>query len=280
MSLFLCWYIPCVIFILGLCVGSFVNVVIYRYPLIMLQNNNSTFKKMSLSYPESHCTTCKNKILKRDNIPVLSWILRKGKCRYCNTSFSIRYMITEIVFGLVFLFTELYLYPEFSLFSIAAILILFSYLYCIFFIDLKHFLIPDVMSYTLLIMGLCCAYFKLIPISIAASFSGAIFAFIIISISGLIFKIARGIDGLGFGDYKLFAVGGAWVGFFNIPYLIILASLIGILFFGLNKKYHFSSIENKDYLDDLLEQKDNVIPFGPAICLSIYFYIIYIFMSR
>lgn len=277
MSLFLSWYMPITFFIIGLCIGSFVNVVIYRYPLIMLQKYNSSFNKISLSYPASHCTTCKNKILKRDNIPVLSWILRKGRCRYCNAKFSISYLITEFLFGLVFLFTELYLYPNVGILSVIAVLVIFSYLYCIFFIDLKYFLIPGVMCYSLLFLGFICAYFNLIPTSIILSLSGSVFAYIIVYISGFIFKLIRNMEGIGLGDYKLFAVGGAWVGFFNIPYLIILSSFIGLVFYILNKKFQFSSMDNISYLDDLIAVKHKVIPFGPAICISIYFYILYLF---
>lgn len=205
---------PITFFIIGVCIGSFVNVVIYRYPLIMLQKYNSSFNKISLSYPASHCTVCKNKILKRDNIPVLSWLLRKGRCRYCDTKISINYLITEAFFGFVFLFSVLYLYPSVGILSVIAVLILFSYLYSIFFIDLKFFLIPDVMCYSLLFLGFIFSYFNLIPISIILSLSGSVFAYIIVYVSALIFKMIRNIDGIGFGDYKLFAVGGAWVGFF------------------------------------------------------------------
>lgn len=277
MSLFLSWYMPITFFIIGLCIGSFVNVVIYRYPLIMLQKYNSSFNKISLSYPASHCTTCKNKILKRDNIPVLSWILRKGRCRYCDTKFSASYLITEFLFGLVFLLTELYLYPNVGILSVIVVLVIFSYLYCIFFIDLKYFLIPDIMCYSLLFLGFISAYFTLIPTSIILSLSGSVFAYIIVYISGFIFKLIRNVEGIGLGDYKLFAVGGAWVGFFNIPYLIILSSLIGLVFYILNKKFQISSIENISYLDDLIAVKHKVIPFGPAICISIYIYILYLF---
>ncbi|HIE4215492.1 TPA: prepilin peptidase [Proteus mirabilis] len=280
MNLFLSWYMPITFFIIGVCIGSFVNVVIYRYPLIMLQKYNSSFNKISLSYPASHCTVCKNKILKRDNIPVLSWLLRKGRCRYCDTKISINYLITEAFFGFVFLFSVLYLYPSVGILSVIAVLILFSYLYSIFFIDLKFFLIPDVMCYSLLFLGFIFSYFKLIPISIILSLSGAVFAYIIVYVSALIFKMIRNIDGIGFGDYKLFAVGGAWVGFFNIPYLILLSSFIGIIFYLLNKIFRFSSIDNLNYLDDLTSVKDRVIPFGPAICISIYIYILYLFINR
>lgn len=268
MSDFLIWYYPLLFLVIGLCVGSFINVIIYRYPIIMMMDNLSK-KRFSLCYPPSHCPGCKSKIKKMDNIPVVSWIMLKGKCRHCHMDFSIRYMATEFIFGAVFLSTVMVFYPDHDIKSIACLLILFSFLYCVFFIDIKHFLIPDVMTLPLIVMGFLFSHFGFIPVTLVESVSGALIIYVIISITGYLFKYFRGVDGIGFGDYKLFAVGGAWVGIFQIQYLIICSSAFGCVFYIINKLKTISSAKDVSHLDDIDIIKEYIIPFGPAICLSI-----------
>ncbi|WP_072144600.1 A24 family peptidase [Morganella sp. EGD-HP17] len=267
MSDFLIWYYPILFLVIGLCVGSFVNVVLYRYPVMMMAGHSE--KKLSLFYPPSHCTNCKNKIRKADNIPVISWIILKGKCRHCNAGFSVRYMMTELVFGVVFLFMTVLYYPDHDVISISCFLILFSFLYCVFFIDIKHFLIPDVMTFPLIIMGFVFSYFGFISVTLTESVSGALIIYAIVFFTGFLFKYFRGIDGIGFGDYKLFAAGGAWVGVFQIQYLIIFSSVFGCVFYIINKFKTISTAKNISHLDDIGILKEYIIPFGPAICLSI-----------
>ncbi|MEY0302896.1 A24 family peptidase [Providencia manganoxydans] len=276
MDSFLAWYYPILFLIIGACIGSFINVVIYRYPIIMLQDKNKP-KKISLFYPASHCTSCNKKILKTDNIPIISWLLRKGECRHCGSTYSIKYLITEAVFSVVYLSVFILFYPQYGINSTICILVIFSYLYCIFFIDLKHFLIPDIMTIPLIILGFISAWYNFIPITIMESVIGSIVIFTIIFITGFLFKYFRGIDAIGFGDYKLFAVGGAWCGIFHIQYLIIFSSIFGIIFYIINKKANICSTKNISYLDDIIEIKDKVIPFGPSICLSIILNVLIIF---
>ncbi len=87
------------LFITGLCIGSFLNVVIYRIPLSLINPQGDIF---NIAWPPSHCTNCKNKILKRDNIPVFSWLLLKGQCRFCGSVISSRYPAIEVITGLCF----------------------------------------------------------------------------------------------------------------------------------------------------------------------------------
>ncbi|ETO41256.1 hypothetical protein X965_11045 [Morganella sp. EGD-HP17] len=178
-------------------------------------------------------------------------------------------MMTELVFGVVFLFMTVLYYPDHDVISISCFLILFSFLYCVFFIDIKHFLIPDVMTFPLIIMGFVFSYFGFISVTLTESVSGALIIYAIVFFTGFLFKYFRGIDGIGFGDYKLFAAGGAWVGVFQIQYLIIFSSVFGCVFYIINKFKTISTAKNISHLDDIGILKEYIIPFGPAICLSI-----------
>ena len=229
------------VFIFGLAVGSFLNVCIYRLPL-----------KKSIIFPASHCPKCGNKIRTYDNIPILSYILLRGKCRFCKEQISIIYPAVELLSGLIFL--SLYLWHGLS-WEFASKLFLFTSLMVIFFIDLKHQLIPDVITLPGIAAGLIFSLLSKSP-----SFLDSLIG--IISGGGLFYLVALAGDkifkkeSMGGGDIKLAAMLGAFLGWQKILLVFFLASflgaLAGIIFLILSPKL----------------RENRLIPFGPFLAIA------------
>lgn len=229
------------VFIFGLVVGSFLNVCIYRLPT-----------KKSIVFPPSHCPKCGNKIRAYDNIPILSYVLLGGKCRFCKEHISLIYPAVELLSGLIFLC----LYLWFGLtWGFASKLFLFTSLMVIFFIDLKHQLIPDVITLPGIAVGLAFSFFSKPP-----SFLDSLIG--IISGGGLFYLVALAGDkifkkeSMGGGDIKLAAMLGAFLGWQRILLVFFLASFLGaiagIIFLILSPKL----------------RKNRLIPFGPFMAIA------------
>ena len=209
--------------ILGLCVGSFLNVVIYRVP-----------QKMSIAKPASHCPQCMYKLRWYDNIPVISYILLGGKCRFCKKHIPIRYTIVEAanaVFWIlcVYLFWDRQNAPYYAIIAALAI----STLICIFFIDLEHKLIFDRFQLIMLALGVAALLLGIFdkPVSgystwrsqlIGCAVAGGFFLLMYI-VALFVFKK----EGLGFGDVKLAAVCGLFLGWQKIFLALLFASIVG-----------------------------------------------------
>ncbi len=155
------------IFVFGAAFGSFLNVCIYRIP-----------RKESIVFPSSHCPICKVKIKPINNIPIISFILLKGKCKNCNTCIHWHYLLIEILTPLLFFFLFLRFGNRFSIIFIKYI-IFFSIGLIIFFVDLFHKIIPDVLSLPLIPIGIILSFFTLIDVSFKSSITGAIFGFMV-----------------------------------------------------------------------------------------------------
>lgn len=202
--------------ILGLCVGSFLNVVIYRVP-----------NKMSLAYPPSHCTTCDYTLKWYDNIPVLSYIMLGGRCRGCKSRISPRYMLVEIFNALLWVLSVLMFWEigvEAIIYTCMAAVVS-SVLVCIFFIDLEHMLIFNRFTVTVAVCGLVAAglntarwYDHLIGAAAGAIVFLAIYY-------GAILILKR--EGLGFGDVKLAAAAGLLLGWQKLLLAMLIASVAG-----------------------------------------------------
>lgn len=246
--------------IVGLCIGSFLNVVIYRIPITLLNANEKVF---NIAWPPSHCTHCRNNILKRDNIPVISWFILRGRCRFCGSVISSRYPIIEIITGLCFSIIGLYLIVILrqELFTVLTVLFLFSVLLCLSVIDFDHLLLPDSLVYTLLWTGLLIASFEMSPVNLHDVVIGICTTWISLTLVAHIFTIIWKKDALGAGDVKLISALAAWIGWYNIPVLIVLSSIIGGVIFMCNKRKFEITINNET-------QSCYVIPFGPAISFS------------
>ncbi|MEO2082409.1 MAG: prepilin peptidase [Desulfurobacteriaceae bacterium] len=199
-------------FILGLIVGSFLNVCIYRIP-----------KGKSVVLPPSSCPNCGSPIAWYDNIPVISYLILKGKCRHCGEKISIRYPLVEILTALMTLAVTCKFGVSFDLFYY---LILVYYLIVISFIDIDTMEIPVKFSYFALILGIILSPLSrnvgLIDSVLGASFGAGIILFIIET-----YYILTGKEGMGYGDANIMAVIGAFLGWKLVPVALFFASLIG-----------------------------------------------------
>ncbi|ECM8012252.1 TPA: A24 family peptidase [Salmonella enterica subsp. enterica serovar Newport] len=268
----------------GMCAGSFMNVVIYRLPL-MLFGADDNGRRFSLVWPPSHCPVCQGPVWFYDNIPVLSWVLLRGKCRHCRTRISAVYPLTEAITGLWFAGVYLCLGGPLTTlltFSGAANLlpplVLFCLLYCITVIDIRHYLIPDVLSLGLLWSGLIFSVCGMLPVTPFQSVSGCVLAYCLIRAVQLGYRVIRGHEGLGGGDAKLFAAASVWVGLSQVPWLILFSAVCGGVLYGIKKFYQRKILV---LVPELLPGQDDdsdsnevaccglYIPFGPAIALAV-----------
>ena len=227
--------------LLGLIIGSFLNVVIYRLPLMMQrdwskqcyefleldskQKINGNLKSFNLLYPGSHCPKCQHEITAFENIPVLSFLMKGGKCKNCKKSISLRYPIVESMTGV---FTLLVAYQYGYDWLTLALLILTWSLIVLAMIDYDHQLLPEDITTPILWLGLIINYFGLIT-PLEASVLGAIAGYLILGAVYWVFKLLTGKEGMGYGDFKLLAALGAWMGWEVLPQIILLSSLIGAL---------------------------------------------------
>ena len=228
------------IFILGLITGSFSNVCICRIP-----------RNKSIIYPASHCPKCRSNISPKDNIPLLSYILLKGRCRNCKSKISIQYPIVELLTGLIYLI--IYLTYGLSVQTLIYI-ILSSALIIIAFIDLNEQIVPDVISLPGIVIGFILSFF--VPyISFINSALGVVFGGGIILIIGLAGSLIFKKEAMGGGDVKLAAMIGAFLGW---RYIII------SLFLG----FFLGAIAGIILIMSKIKSREDVVPFGPFIVLG------------
>ena len=237
--------------ILGSLWGSFANVCIYRLPL-----------KGGVVKGRSFCPKCKKKILWYENIPILSYFILGGKCSKCKKKISTQYLIVEAISIISFLI--IYYLFGISLTTILLIILFLSFL-IIFFIDLKHYIIPDVLTFPMMALG----FFKsfdpnLSPIfpNYINSLLGGIIGYGIIWLLIIFYKKIRNKEGMGLGDAKILAVVGFWFGWVSIPFVIFLSSTIALIV----------------VIPDLLKKKKKLtsqIPFGPYIIIATIIFIVF-----
>lgn len=204
-----------IVIVLGLVIGSFLNVVIYRLP-----------RGESLVYPPSHCTHCNKKIKPYDNIPVISYIILGGKCRYCKNKISIRYPLIEILTSIVFLL--LYINFKFDIIYCVFSFIFFSILIVLAFIDLEHMILPDELtlggSLLFFIYSFFNPYLKFKE-AILASIGGAVF----FALLYFFYLKVRKIEALGFGDVKMMLLVGLFLGIKKTIIMVLVSSLLGLI---------------------------------------------------
>ncbi len=243
-------YLAVTIFsLLGLCVGSFLNVVIHRMPLQMfyewrkecsnhLANEKDIGEDMmadvkaivaqdtpiSLSFPPSRCPNCKHKIRWYENIPVISWlILLKGKCSSCKNSISIRYPFVEIITAIL---SVVVIYKFGVTWEGISALVLVWTLIALAGIDFDTQLLPDRLTFPLAGLGLLVNSFDLF-VPAKSAILGLVGGYLALWIITKLYALIKKIDGMGMGDFKLLAVLGAWLGISQIPFIILLSTIIG-----------------------------------------------------
>jgi len=231
--------------------GSFANVCIYRLP-----------KEQGVVSGRSHCPKCKKKIVWYDNIPIISYFLLSGKCRKCKKKISIQYSLVEFIS--IFSFFNIYYLYGITLTTLLLMILSLS-LIIIFFIDLKHFIIPNVLTFSMMALGFA-KFFdpNLNPMfpNYINSLIGGIFGYGIIWSIIYFYKQIRKKEGMGLGDAKLFAVIGFWFGWISIPFIIFLSSVIALL----------------SVVPDLIKnskQMSSQIPFGPYIIIGTLIYLVF-----
>jgi len=277
-----------IVLIFGLLIGSFLNVVIYRLPVMMNleflesikdvtslsdetitskmspeekneYNTMMSMKGINLSFPRSRCGACNQKIKMWHNIPVISYLMLRGKCSSCSIHYSPRYLFIELFIGLFWCFS----FYQFGL-SIEFLIItpVFTALIASLFIDLDHKLLPDSITYASLFAGLFYSTASEMALTTPQyAILGVILGYLGIFIVVKTYEKLRGIGMMmGDGDLKLYAMCGAWIGFYNLSYLILLSTVLGLLQFLLLTPF-------------LKNIKNHELPFGPAILVSLFFFI-------
>ncbi|MEN8259745.1 MAG: A24 family peptidase [Pseudomonadota bacterium] len=223
--------------LLGLLVGSFLNVVIYRLPIMMerawrrecLEFLNQdveeapTEQQLNLVSPRSHCPHCGAPIRAVENIPVLSYLVLRGRCARCKARISPRYPIIEALTAITSSLVAWHF--GYGTETLAALILTWS-LICLSVIDIDQQLLPDAITLPLLWLGLFLSLFSVFTDS-HASIIGAIAGYL--SLWGIyqLFKLATGKEGMGYGDFKLLAMLGAWLGWQLLPAIILFSSLVG-----------------------------------------------------
>lgn len=241
-----------ILFVLGLIVGSFLNVVIYRLPLQEYQNENEIIFK--LFFPNSFCRNCKSTITWYKNIPIISYLLLKGKCTKCNMKISLIYPIVELLTGILFVLCGLLTNDLFILFGY---LIFTSFLIALAFIDAIHFILPDELTLGLLWVSLLLNLDGDFSISIKFAIIGAVSGYLILwSIYWLYFFFTKK-EGIGYGDFKLFAGILAFLGIYFLPLVLFVASIFGIIYFFILK-----ALKKVDY--------NSPIPLGLFLSIAAY----------
>jgi leader peptidase (prepilin peptidase) / N-methyltransferase len=249
--------------ILGLLVGSFLNVVIYRLPKMMerqwadevaeFKGETQTDKAVfNLMLPRSKCPKCSHQIKWHENIPVLSYIFLRGKCSACQTPISLRYPTVEMVTGALFF----YCIWRWGLTATGLAWCGFSAtLLSLSLIDWDTTLLPDDMTLPLLWAGLLLAATKVTNTSLESAVWGAAAGYFSLWLIYWVFKLVTGKEGMGYGDFKLFAALGAWFGWQALIPIILIASVIGAII-GIALKFS-SKLREGGY-----------IPFGPFLGLA------------
>lgn len=227
-------WVGVIIFIVGLMIGSFLNVVIYRLPLMMnrewrnqcaelLELEAAPSERFNLAFPRSHCPACKHPIGALENIPVLSYLLQRGKCKHCATPIPARYPIIELVTGIM----SVIVIWQFGLGWQGLFALLFTWtLIALTVIDFDHQLLPDSLTLPLLWLGLLLSL-STVYVDAHASIIGAAVGYLLLWSVYWLFKLVTGKEGMGYGDFKLLAALGAWMGWQSIPVIVLLSSLVG-----------------------------------------------------
>lgn len=253
-----------IIFVTGLMVGSFLNVVIYRLPVMMQrgwkkecleyleqkqpEDDNEPF---NLTLPLSRCPGCNTAVKPYQNIPVISYLFLKGKCAKCKTHISLRYPLIESFTGIISAVVAWHF--GYSLEMLFALLLTWS-LIALSFIDIDHQLLPDSINFPLLWFGLFLSLFSIYT-DPSSSIIGALAGYLSLWTVYQGFKIVTGKEGMGYGDFKLLAVFGAWLGWQYLPLIILLSSLVGAII-GISMVIFVK------------KDKNIPIPFGPYLAVA------------
>jgi len=259
------------VFGISLLIGSFLNVVIYRYPIMMKNEWQAQIDEhiahsegkeyvqqqhaFNLVKPDSTCPKCQHKIRAWENIPVISWLFLRGKCSACKTSISIRYPLIELTTAAL---------SAWVAYTLGFTPVAFGFIFCTWlliamtFIDIDEMLLPDTLTLSMLWIGLLlAAYVDSIgdTMSLTDSVIGGAVGYMSLFTIYWAFKLTTGKEGMGHGDFKLLGAIGVWVGWQHLPIVILLSSLVGAVV-GITLM--------------IVKRKDSnlAIPFGPYLAAA------------
>lgn len=259
----------------GLSIGSFLNVVIYRTPVMLDRewreqareiladtgsddalpdedDDTADATPFNLAVPRSRCPSCGHEITALENIPVLSWLFLRGKCSGCGTSIAARYPTIELLTGLLTLTAV----AAFGFNWMGLAVCVFTWmLIALAFIDYDTKYLPDQITYPLLWLGLMTqlALSGIVPLHDAVI--GAVVGYLFLWGTYWVFKLLTGKEGMGYGDFKLFAALGAWLGWQALPSIILIAAVLGLAFAGLR-------------IFTAKQSAAETIPFGPFLAAA------------
>ncbi|MGH1390038.1 MAG: prepilin peptidase [Aeromonas jandaei] len=258
------WLYFSLVFLFSLMIGSFLNVVIHRLPIMLEREwqaeyrsyftpdeEQATEPRYNLMVPRSACPHCGHAITALENIPLLSWLWLKGRCGECQAPISARYPLVELLTALLSVAVAMVISPGWG--TLAALLLTWV-LVALTFIDLDKMLLPDQLTLSLLWGGLL---FNLIGgfAPLADAVIGAMAGYLVLWSLYWAFKLLTGKEGMGYGDFKLLAALGAWLGWQALPIILLLSSLVGAII-GISlialRKHH----------------QGNPIPFGPYLAIA------------
>jgi leader peptidase (prepilin peptidase)/N-methyltransferase len=248
--------------IIGLCIGSFLNVVIYRIPKIFTHESENYVaeqsgqplphtKRFNLFLPRSHCPHCNHRLRFWENIPLFSYIFLKGACSQCKSPISLRYFLIELSTAILSGITAWHF--GLTLQGFAALLFIYI-LIALTFIDLDVQLLPDNLTLSLLWLGLLVNLKNVFSFS-SSAIIGAAVGYLSLWLVYWIFKLTTGKEGMGYGDFKLLAALGAWFGWQALPSLILISAVAGTLV-GVTLILFYK------------HKRDIPIPFGPYLALA------------
>lgn len=250
--------------LLGLLIGSFLNVVILRLPARMEADWKAQCRQLleldahvdeppppGLMWDRSRCRQCGHVIRWYENIPIASWLALRGRCSACRTRISVRYPLVETLTGALFLLAAWHFGPTWQC---AAALLLTSFLVALAGIDLDHQLLPDDLTLPLLWIGLLLSLTDVFT-GPTASIIGAVAGYLSLWSVYQLFLLLTGKEGMGFGDFKLMAALGAWLGWEMLPLIIVLSSLLG-------------AVTGLSLMALRRHQKGSPMPFGPFIAAA------------
>ena len=270
------WFFLLTIGLVSLCIGSFLNVVIYRLPIMMqrefhnecrlsladeLKNKNkleNSTKQFNLIKPNSTCPHCKAPIKAWHNIPLLGWLMLKGKCASCSAKISIRYPLVELGTALASLWVAM----QFGATELGLLYIFITWvLVALIFIDIDHMLLPDHLTLPLVWLALIASVLGY-TISPSEAIVGAAVGYLSLWTVFWAFKLLTGKEGMGYGDFKLLAIFGALLGWQAILTIVLLSSVVGAVIGCI-----LLAVQGKEH--------STPIPFGPYLAIAGWLTILY-----
>lgn len=250
------------IFLLGLCLGSFLNVVITRLPVMLMRQwrqearaqlalEEETPPRFNLAQPRSMCPRCETALRWHDNLPLIGWLKRRGRCAHCDGRISVQYPLIELAGGVLAISVAILHGTEWpALWIYAACLTLLALAV----IDWRVQLLPDILTLPLLWAGLL-YHWLFQPAYLADAVIGAVLGYLSLWCVYWLFKLATGKEGMGYGDFKLLAALGAWLGWLALPMVLLFSAGLGAI---LGLAYQASTPQ----------ARGTPMPFGPFLALA------------